>query len=90
MDALGVLLGALGELLGVRLPPGGLGTLGVFLAAPGDPHKQRHVVTGQKDNDPPKQSMLSALTESEHVLVCSSRILTPWDSHALGITIFLE
>ena len=36
-------------------------------------------------NDPPKQSMLSALTESEHVLVCSSRILTPWDSHALGI-----
>jgi hypothetical protein len=48
MDALGVLLGALGELLGVRGPPGGLGTLGVFLAAPGDPHKQRHVVTGQK------------------------------------------
>ena len=48
MDALGVLLGALGELLGVRGPPGGFGTLGVFLAAPGDPHKQRHVVTGQK------------------------------------------
>ena len=48
LDALGVLLGALGELLGVRGPPGGLGTLGVFLAAPGDPHKQRHVVTGQK------------------------------------------
>ena len=47
MDALGVLLGALGELLGVR-GPGGLGTLGVFLAAPGDPHKQRHVVAGQK------------------------------------------
>ena len=48
LGALGVLLGALGELLGVCGPPGGLGTLGVFLAAPGDPHKQRRVVTGQK------------------------------------------
>jgi hypothetical protein len=27
-------------------------------------------------NDPPKQSMISALTESEHVLVCSIRILS--------------
>ena len=45
LGALGVLLGALGELLGVCGPPGGLG---VFLAAPGDPHKQRRVVTGQK------------------------------------------
>ena len=48
MDALGVLLGAFGGILGVRGPLGGLGTLGVFLAAPGDPHKQRRVVTGQK------------------------------------------
>ena len=48
MDAIGVLLGALGGILGVRGPLGGLGTLGVFLAAPGDTHKQRRVVTGQK------------------------------------------
>ena len=41
-----VLLGSSWVLVGLLV--GGLGTLGVFLAAPGDPHKQRHVVTGQK------------------------------------------
>ena len=57
--------------------PGAPGTPGVLLGAPGDPYKRRRVVTGQKVvNDPPKQSMLSALTEPERVLVCWIRILT--------------
>ena len=41
-----VLLGSSWVLVGLLV--GGLGTLGVFLAAPGDPHKQRRVVAGQK------------------------------------------
>ena len=52
---------------------GAPGTPGVLLGAPGDPYKRRRVV---QYNDPPKQSMLSALTEPERVLVCWIRILS--------------
>ena len=41
-----VLLGSSWVLVGLLV--GGLCTLGVFLAALGDPHKQRRVVIGQK------------------------------------------
>ena len=41
-----VRLGSSWALVGLLV--GGLGTLGVFLAARGDPHKQRRVVNGQK------------------------------------------
>ena len=47
LGALGVLLGAPGEVMGVRGLPGGPGTLGVPLGAPGDPYKLRRVETGE-------------------------------------------
>ena len=66
-----------GQLLGVRGLPGGPGTLGVPLGAPGDPYKRRRVVTGEEGTmNPAKESMLSALTESERILVCWIRILS--------------
>ena len=84
-----------------------LGSSWVFVGAPGAPGTPGVpwvllvILTSgaalwldRRYNDPPKQSMLSALTESERVLVCWIRILswsrTPRNSHALGITIHLE